>query len=163
MLIDDAKGTLAALRTTIKEEKQIKSSDDLNVGDIIYQCMDKNDGLILKDRFDTRNKFIVIVGKSPNNNTIAVCFINSNLNFYEKIYDRNRFQYTLNKDNYPRFLTKDSRLDCSSFVEINVNKVIAVKAEKVGKLNEKDKHQALQLVKSSDYINNHKKKAFQIL
>ena len=45
MLIDDAKGALAALKAGMQEDRRIKSGTDLNVGDIVYQDMDRNDGL----------------------------------------------------------------------------------------------------------------------
>ena len=41
--MDDAKGSLAALRAAAEEEAIVKSRDDLNVGDIVYQCMDRSD------------------------------------------------------------------------------------------------------------------------
>ena len=47
MLIDDAKGALAALKAGMQEDRRIKSGTDLNVGDIVYQDMDRNDGLVL--------------------------------------------------------------------------------------------------------------------
>lgn len=51
MLIDDAKGSLAALRAAIQQKQQVSSGSDLNVGDIVFQCMDEKDGLTLKDGY----------------------------------------------------------------------------------------------------------------
>ena len=45
MLIDDVKGALVALKAEMQEDRCIKSGTDLNVGDIVYQDMDRNDGL----------------------------------------------------------------------------------------------------------------------
>lgn len=64
MLIDDAKGALAALKAGMQEDRRIKSGTDLNVGDIVYQDMDRNDGLVLNKGYDDRLKFFVIVGKN---------------------------------------------------------------------------------------------------
>lgn len=54
MLIEDSKGLLSALRAEMKNSQQIKSSEDLNIGDIIYQDLDKKDGLILDKGYDSR-------------------------------------------------------------------------------------------------------------
>lgn len=64
MLIDDAKGALAALKAEMQEDRRIKSGTDLNVGDIVYQDMDRNDGLVLNKGYDDRLKIFVIVGKN---------------------------------------------------------------------------------------------------
>ena len=37
MLIDDAKGALAALKAELQEDRRIKSGTDLNVGDIFFR------------------------------------------------------------------------------------------------------------------------------
>ena len=52
MLIDDVKGALAALKTEMQEDRRIKSGADLNVGDIVYQNMDRSDGLVLNKGYD---------------------------------------------------------------------------------------------------------------
>lgn len=57
MLIDDVKGALAALKAEMQEDRRIKSGTDLNVGDIVYQDMDRNDGLVLNKGYDDRLKF----------------------------------------------------------------------------------------------------------
>ncbi len=41
MLIDDAKGSLAALKAGMDEGNRVKPDTELNVGDIVYQDMDK--------------------------------------------------------------------------------------------------------------------------
>lgn len=71
MLIDDTKGALAALRTEMQEDKRIKSEADLNVGDIVYQDMDRKDGLVLNKGYDNRFKYFVIVGKIPRETPLA--------------------------------------------------------------------------------------------
>jgi hypothetical protein len=132
MLIDDAKGSLAALRAAIKDDLLVKTRSDMNVGDIVYQCMGRNDGLTLKGDYNTRYKFFVIVGKKANGDAIGLCLINSALDFFKNAPDRQRFQYTLKQTDYPTILKKDSRLDCTDLVEIMVRKSMAVKAEVVG-------------------------------
>ncbi len=162
MLIDDAKGSLTAPKAAKKEEQQVKVRSDLNVGDIVYQCMDRNDGLTLKGDYNTRYKYFVIVGKKSNGDAIGLCLINSNLDFYKNNPNRQRFQYILKQANYPSILKKDSRLDCTDLVEMKVRKSVAVKAEVVGHLTDDDEAVVLPLVASSDYIGEHQKKIYHI-
>lgn len=64
MLIDDAKGALAALKAEMQEDRRIKSGADLNVGDIVYQDMDRNDGLVLNKGYDDRLKFLLLSART---------------------------------------------------------------------------------------------------
>lgn len=64
MLIDDAKGALAALKAGMQEDRHIKSGTDLNVGDIVYQDMDRNDGLVLNKGYDDRLKFLLLSART---------------------------------------------------------------------------------------------------
>lgn len=113
MLIDDAKGALAALKAEMQEDRRIKSGTDLNVGDIVYQDMDRNDGLVLNKGYDDRLKIFVIVGKNSKGDAIGLCLINSDLDFYENVPAMQRFQCILKATDYKGVLEKDSRLDCA--------------------------------------------------
>lgn len=62
MLIED-KGALAALKAKMQEDRRIKSGADLNVGDIVYQDMDRNDGLVLNKGYDNRLNYKGILTK----------------------------------------------------------------------------------------------------
>lgn len=37
----------------------------VKVGDIIYVSLNEEDGLILKDEYDSRRKYIVVIGFTP--------------------------------------------------------------------------------------------------
>lgn len=37
----------------------------MEIGDIVYVPLDREDGLVLRDSFNSRNKFIVIIGFTP--------------------------------------------------------------------------------------------------
>ncbi|MCH5307633.1 MAG: hypothetical protein J1E37_06080 [Prevotella sp.] len=159
--MDDASGTLAALNEAIHDAAKVKSRDDMNVGDIVYQTMDRNDGLTLNKGYDTRNKLFVIVGKKSNGEAVGTCLINST---FKGDAERQKFQYTIRKDKYPdvAVLTSDSPLDCSKLFRMNVRKSVAVKAEIVGHLTDEDKENIIQLVTSCGFVNNHDKKVFRI-
>lgn len=162
--MDDANGTLAALKAASQDENIVTSRDDLNVGDIVYQCMDRNDGLILNKGYDTRNKIFVIVGKKSNGEAVGMCLINSNFDYYKNDVERQKFQYTLKKANYPdvEVLVKDSCLDCSKLFSMNARKSVAVKAEIVGHLTADDEAAIIPLVASCGFIKEHMKKVFHI-
>lgn len=162
MLIDDAKGSLAALRAAIQQKQQVSSGSDLNVGDIVFQCMDEKDGLTLKDGYSTRNKYFVIVGKNTKGDAIGLCLINSDLDFYKNNPKRQAFQYTLKQADYPEILDKDSRLDCAELFTMKARKSVAVKAEVVGHLTSDDKNKVIPLVASCGFIDAHKKKVYRI-
>jgi len=162
MLIDDAKGSLAALRAAIQQKQQVSSGSDLNVGDIVFQCMDEKDGLTLKDGYSTRNKYFVIVGKNTKGDAIGLCLINSDLDFYKNNPKRQAFQYTLKQADYPEILDKDSRLDCAELFPMKARKSVAVKAEVVGHLTSDDKSKVIPLVASCGFIDAHKKKVYRI-
>lgn len=139
MLIDDAKGALAALKAEMQEDRRIKSGTDLNVGDIVYQDMDRNDGLVLNKGYDDRLKFFVIVGKNSKGDAIGLCLINSDLDFYKDVPDMQRFQYIL-----------------------KARKSVAVKAERVGHLTADDEAEVLPLVASCGFIDAHMRKVYRI-
>lgn len=163
--MDDANGTLAELKAANVDENIVKSRDDLNVGDMVYQCMDKNDGLTLNKGYDTRNKIFVIVGKKSNGEAVGMCLINSNFNYYKDDDERQKFQYTIKKANYPdvEVLVKDSCLDCSKLFPMNARKSVAVRAEVVGHLTAEDEAKIIPLVVSCGFINEHQKKVFHII
>lgn len=162
MLIDDTKGSLSALSTAMRMERQVSSRSDLNVGDIVYQCMDRKDGLVLKGEYNTRYKYFVIVGKKSNCDSIGLCLINSDLDFYKSNPARQKFQYTIKKDDYPHILEKDSRLDCAELIEMKAKKSIAVKAEVVGHLTHEDEKKVIPLVANCEFIQKRLRKVYRI-
>ena len=145
-----------------QEDRIIKSSAGINIGDIVYQNLDRNDGLILNKGYDNRLKYFVIVGKNSKGDAIGLCLINSNLDFYKHVPAIQRFQYILKADDYKGILVKDSRLDCAKLFPMKIRKSIAVKAECVGYLTEEDKANVLALVASCGFIDAHKKKVYGI-
>lgn len=162
MLIDDAKGALAAIKAEMQEDRRIKSSTELNVGDIVYQNMDRNDGLVLNKGYDVRLKYFVIVGKNSKGDAIGLCLINSDLDFFCNVPAMQRYQYILKANNYKGVLTKDSRLDCAQLFPMKARKSIAVRAERVGHLTPEDEAKVLPLVASCSFIDAHMRKVYRI-
>ena len=162
MLIDDARGALSTLKAEMQEARRVKTSLDLNIGDIVYQNMDKNDGLVLNKGYNERRKYFVIVGKTSKGDAIGLCLINSNLDYYAQVPAFQKFQYTLKQENYKGVLEKDSRLDCAKLFLMKSKKSIAVKAELIGHLTPKDEQNVLKLVASCGFIDEHTKKVYCI-
>lgn len=162
MLMDDPKGALLALKAEMQEENRVKTGEDLQVGDIVYQNMDRRDGLVLNKGFDERLKYFVIVGKNSKGDAIGLCLINSNLDFYQNLPVMQHFQYILRAVNYKGILEKDSRLDCAKLIPMKTKKSVAVKAQVVGHLTPKDEAVVLPLVASCDFIDAHMRKVYRI-
>ena len=143
-------------------EKVVASRNDLNVGDIVYQTLDRNDGLTLTGEYSTRNKYFVIVGKNSKGDAIGLCLVNSNIDFYKDVPQMQKFQYILKQTDYPEVLTKDSRLDCAVLFPMKARKSVAMKAKVVGHLTEADENAVLPLVASCGFIDEHIRKVFQL-
>lgn len=146
----------------MSESIKIKSGDDLCVGDIVCQNLDRNDGLVLNKGYNERRKYFVIVGKNSKGDAIGLCLINSNLDFYKYVPAMQRFQYLLKADNYIGILSKDSRLDCAQLFPMKIKKCVAVKAMIVGRLTANDKQQVISLVSSCGFIDEHIRKVYRI-
>lgn len=144
------------------DNKTITSRGDIAVGDIVYQELDRNDGLILTGDYATRRKYFVIVGKNSKGDAIGLCLVNSNLDFYKDNPLMQKFQYTLLQKDYPDVLTKDSRLDCALLFPMKVRKSVAVKAQVVGHLTEADEKAVFPLVASCEFIEEHLRKVYRI-
>lgn len=162
MFIDDTRGALSTLKAEMQEERRVKASQDLNIGDILYQNMDKNDGLVLNKGYNERLKYFVIVGKTAEGDAIGLCLINSNLDYYAQVPAFQKYQYILKLENYRGILEKDSRLDCAKLFPMKSKKSIAVKAELVGHLIPEDHQNVLKLVASCSFIDEHTKKVYHI-
>lgn len=162
MIMDDPKGALRALKAEMQEDNRVKTGEDLHVGDIVYQNMDRSDGLVLNKGFNERLKYFVIVGKNSKGDAIGLCLINSDLDFYKDLPVMQHFQYILRAVNYKGILVKDSRLDCAKLFPMKTRKSIAVQAQIVGHLTPKDEAAIIPLVASCGFIDSHVRKTFRI-
>ena len=97
MIIDDAKNSLASLRSEISEETRVKSKDDLHVGDILSLEMDEKDGLKLRGGYKTRDKFVVVIGINSKGDAIGALLINSEIDYTKDTPELKPFQYPMKK------------------------------------------------------------------
>lgn len=162
MIIDDAKGTLKSLRETANQQARIKAREDLSPGDIIEMDMDANDGLVLKDGYATRRKFVVIVGRNSKGDLYGAFLINSEIDFSKQNPEMMQYQYRMLQKNYPGILEYDSWLDCTDLFDLKRRKIVARKAMLRCRLTPDDHRNVIQIVRDSELIEEHDKHLFDI-
>ena len=127
--MDDKTGALEKLKAIMAKAEQVDMSS-VKIGDIIYVPLDEEDGLILKDGYKDRNKYIVIIGFTPEGVAIGALLINSEIDSSKRSEELLDCQYPLMVRNYRDILDYDSWLDCSDIFELSKLKI----TEKNGKL-----------------------------
>ena len=153
--------TRSALQWQLREERLVKSAEDLQVGDIIYVEMDRSDGLTLNEGYDTRLKYVVVAGFKSNLKEFGVVLINSDAD-YSEAADWKAEQYPLLQSNYKGVLEHDSWVDCTDPKEMTLRKMKVKKAEKMGSLTADDLNAVMKLLQNSDFVEPHFKKAYRI-
>lgn len=121
-MFDDVQENLSKLREKIENEDRIKSPVRLSKGDIVEMELDENDGITLDGQYETRRKYIVIIGVTSKGDIYGAYLINSKINFIKNNDIMKNYQYILLKDDYPELLKYDSYLDCSELFRINKKK-----------------------------------------
>lgn len=121
-MFDDVQENLSKLREKIENEDRIKSPVRLSKGDIVEMELDENDGITLDGQYETRRKYIVIIGVTSKGDIYGAYLINSEINFIKNNDIMKNYQYILLKDDYPELLKYDSYLDCSELFPINKKK-----------------------------------------
>ncbi len=152
---------LAELKSQLEQELLITSAEDLNVGDIIYVDMDSNDGLVLRQGYPTRLKYVVVAGSKTNNKEFGVVLINSSADYSDDA-DWIADQHVIHRNDYPEILDYDSYIDCTDPKELSLRKIKAKKAIKKGKLTDSDLSDVMKKLKNSDFVEEHFKKIYGI-
>ena len=135
---------LSHLSEMMHNESIVKDMHDLQVGDIVYYDMDRADGIIPKDGYDSRLKYV-----------------NSD-NDFSASPDWQAEQYLIRQIDYPEILDHDSWIDCTDPKELKVSKIKAKKAEKMGHLNAHDLQNVMKHLKENDFIDTHTRKVYGI-
>lgn len=63
----------------MKNKKESIDWSEVEIGDIIYVPLDKDDGLVLNKGYETRKKYIVIIGFTSEGIAIGTLLINSKI------------------------------------------------------------------------------------
>ncbi|ELX67806.1 hypothetical protein HMPREF0662_00880 [Prevotella nigrescens F0103] len=159
-MVDDPNGVLLKLKDKLKEKNYIKSSKDLQIGDIFEMDMDANDGLTLTNDYSTRLKYVVVIGITSKGDAYGTFLINSEIDFSKQNELMMRYQYPLLKKNYPELLKYDSFLDCTDLFDLKRKKIVARKASKSGALTKEDCDNIRKLVCDSELLSDHDKQKF---
>ena len=160
--MEDKGGVLESLKTML-ENKELVDVSSLKVGDIIYVSLDEDDGLILKDGYKSRMKYIVIIGFTPEGHAVGSLLINSNINPLLWSEEMMNCQYPLRRTTYPYILDYDSWLDCSDIFEISKLKMSMNKARLKGRLCDEDCQRVMGCLRISDVIDNATKRRYGII
>lgn len=160
--MDDKTGTLAKLKDIIDQAEDTDMSS-IKIGDIIYVSLDEEDGLKLKNGYKDRNKYIVIIGFTPEGVAIGSLLINSKIDPSKRSDELLNCQYPLLVRNYRSILDYDSWLDCSDIFELSKSKIMEKKGKLKGCLISEDKERVMQFLKDTDVLDNATKKRYGII
>ena len=160
--MDDLRGALERLKAQM-EEAEIADMSSVKVGDIIYVPLDVEDGLTLTQGYDTRRKYIVIIGFTPERVAIGALLINSEIDPSKRSSEMMDCQYPLLSRHYPDILDYDSWLDCSDIFELSKEKISERKGKLKGCLINDDRTRVLDFLRETDVFDNVTKRRFGLL
>lgn len=129
-------------------------------GSIVYLPLSAEEGLIITDGYEERNKFIVIVGLTADGFVIGSLLINTNANNATK--ELGNCQFPLYVKDYQTILDYNSWLDCSQLFRISCSKVLA-SGQYCGAVTQRDWDLVLPFLIENEAISNREKKEFGIL
>ena len=145
------------------EASERDSITELKIGDIVYVSLDEEDGLILNKGFDTRRKYIVVIGFTPEGIAVGALLINSNINASKRSPELLDCQYPILARHYRSILKYDSWLDCSYIFELSITKLNEREGKVKGSLIEDDRDRVMSFLKETDMIDNFTKRRFGLI
>lgn len=151
--MDDKTGALERLKAIMAKAEQVDMSS-VKIGDIIYVPLDEEDGLILKDGYKDRNKYIVIIGFTPEGVAIGALLINSEIDSSKRSEELLNCQYPLMVRNYRDILDYDSWLDCSDIFELSKLKITEKNGKLKGCLISEDRERVIQFLRETEVFDN---------
>lgn len=161
--MDDKNSVLEKLKAVMDEAERVDMSS-VKIGDIIYVPLDEEDGLILKNGYDDRKKYIVIIGFTPEGVAIGALLINSEIDSSKKRSEELlNSQYPLLVRNYRSILDYDSWLDCSDIFELSKLKIMEKDGKLKGCLTPEDRERVIEFLKETDVFDNATKKRYGII
>lgn len=160
--MDDKTGTLSKLKAILEAAEQVDMSS-VKIGDIIYVTLDEDDGLTLKDGYDDRLKYIVIIGFTPEGIALGALLINSDIDPSKRSAELKDCQYPLLARNYRNILDYDSWLDCSDIFELSKLKISERKGKLKGHLTTEDLERVMDFLKDTEVFDTATKKRYGII
>lgn len=160
--MEDKFNSLERLKAKLAETERLDMSS-VKIGDIIYVPLDESDGLVLKDGYNTRKKYIVIVGFTSEGVAIGALLINLKIDPSKRTQELLECQYPLLHRYYPTILDYDSWLDCSDIFELSGIKITRKNGLLKGCLTDDDRKRVMAFLKETDVIDNITKRRFGII
>jgi len=160
--MEDEKGTLGNLKALIAEKERVDMSS-VKIGDIIYVSLDEEDGLVLNKGYKTRNKYIVIIGFTPEGKAVGALLINSEIDNTKRSQELLGCQYPLLVRHYRGILDYDSWLDCSDIFEIENTKINMRKGRLKGALTADDRERVMEFLRETDVFDKASKRRYGII
>ncbi len=159
--MDTRESVLARLREKLRQESLVKGIEDLQVGDIVYYDMDRDDGIVPETGYDSRLKYVIVAGAKSNSKEVCAVLINTD-NDFSSAPDWLAEQYLVRQTDYPEILDHDSWIDCTDPKELLVSKIKAKGAEKKGRLNPRDLSNVMRHLKENDFIDARTRRIYRI-
>lgn len=151
---------------SLKRQMEISERDSINelkIGDIVYVPLDEEDGLILNKGFDTRRKYVVVIGFTPEGIAVGALLINSNIDVSKRSAELMDCQYPILARHYRSILKYDSWLDGSDIFELSITKLNEREGKVKGSLIEDDRDRVMSFLKETDMIDNFTKRRFGLI
>ena len=143
-----------------QKEQQKITDEKLVPRRIIELRLTEDDGLVLKDGFESRRKYVVVISVDNDRYLYATFLINSESNdLSPQLSD---LQYTLRGKDYPELLKHKSTLDCSQLFPIDRPRLKRDGIDR-GLLSESDFSDALILIKNTETIETKIKKKYNLI
>ena len=133
--------------------------EQIEKGAVVYLTLTEDEGLVLNQGYDSRNKFITIMKELPDEYIIGSLLINSDPNLKNTLIGD--CQYPLKSTDYPDILEHLSWLDCSQIFRIPKTKVL--KGGYCGKLNGEDMNLIWECLQNTKTISRKDKIRYGIL
>lgn len=160
--MEDRKGTLGSLKALIAQQERVDMSS-VKIGDIIYVALNEDDGLVLKDGYESRNKYIVIVGFTLDGKAVGALLINTRIDRAKRSQELMDCQYPLLVRHYQGVLEYDSWLDCSDIFEIENDKISRRKGLLKGALTADDRERVMEFLRNTEVFDKATKRKFGII
>ena len=117
----------------------------------------------LKDGYKDRNKYIVIIGFTPEGVAIGALLINSEIDSSKRSEELLNCQYPLMVRNYRDILDYDSWLDCSDIFELSKLKITEKNGKLKGCLISEDRERVIQFLRETEVFDNATKRRYGII
>lgn len=160
--MDDIIGSLEKLKAKFIDEEKVDMSS-VKVGDIIYVPLDEDDGLILTNGYDKRNKYVVVIGFTPEGIAVGALLVNSKIDPSKRSPEMMSCQYQMLLRHYPAILDYDSWLDCSDIFELKKQKIEEREGRLKGCLTDEDRERVLDFLRKTDLFDNVTKRRFGLI